>query len=80
LRKGKTHLEDAVEVEFLLGTLLISSKRNTQAIEVLRNKVQIVYLKQIEAHLAKLGGQDGPRSNQEQSAILSSDDRQNLKV
>ena len=27
------------EVDFLLGTLLISSKRNTQAIELLRNKV-----------------------------------------
>lgn len=29
LRKGNAHLEDALEVDFLLGTLLISSKRNT---------------------------------------------------
>lgn len=39
LRKNKVHYEDALEVDFLLGTLLISSKRNTQAIELLRNKV-----------------------------------------
>ncbi len=75
LRKDKTHLEDAIEVDFLLGTLLISSKRNTQAIEVLRNKVGIVYLKQVEAYLGKLGGQDDRRSSRRQSAILSSDDR-----
>jgi len=44
LRKDMVHLEDALEVDFLLGTLYISSKRNTQAIELLRNKVQGPYL------------------------------------
>lgn len=39
LKKDRVHLEDALEVDFMLGTLMISSKRNTQAIEVLRNKV-----------------------------------------
>lgn len=78
LRKGNAHLEDALEVDFLLGTLLISSKRNTQAIEVLRNKVQAIYLQQIEAYLAKLGKKDEEGSGQ--NTILSSDDMQNLKV
>jgi len=45
LRKDKALVEENIEVDFLLGTLLISSKRNTQAIEVLRNKVQNPYLK-----------------------------------
>lgn len=45
LRQERVHLEDALEVDFLLGTLLISSKRNTQAIELLRNRVQKPYLK-----------------------------------
>ena len=45
LRKEKIHLEDALEVDQLLGTLLISTKRNTQAVELLRGKVQIPYLK-----------------------------------
>jgi hypothetical protein len=39
LKKDKYYLEDTIEVDFLLGTLLISSKRNTQAVEVLRGKV-----------------------------------------
>lgn len=39
LKKDQIFLEDALEVDFMLGTLLISSKRNTQAIELLRNKV-----------------------------------------
>lgn len=39
LKKDKIHVEDALEVDFMLGTLMISSKRNTQAIELLRNKV-----------------------------------------
>lgn len=54
LKKEKIYLEDTLEVNILLGTLLISSKRNTQAIEVLRSKVQSVYLKQIEVNKAKL--------------------------
>jgi hypothetical protein len=29
LKKDQIYLEDALEVDFLLGTLLISSKRNT---------------------------------------------------
>lgn len=58
LRKEKVHLEDALEVDFLQGTLLISSKRNTQAVELLRNKVQAPYLRQIEANLARLSGRD----------------------
>lgn len=29
LKKDKIHLEDALEVDFMLGTLMISSKRNT---------------------------------------------------
>ena len=45
LRKDKINLEDALEVDFMQGTLLISSKRNTQAVELLRNKVQAPYLK-----------------------------------
>jgi hypothetical protein len=95
LRKDKVHLEDALEVDFLQGTLLISSKRNTQAVELLRNKVQAPYLKQIEANLARLSGRDdqgtqnqqegrtqgsGSKGYKEQSPILSFDDRQNLKV
>jgi len=39
LRKDTLYKEDALEVDTLLGTLLISSKRNTQALEVLRNRV-----------------------------------------
>lgn len=39
LRKERVHYEDALEVDYMLGTLLISSKRNTQAVELLRNKV-----------------------------------------
>jgi hypothetical protein len=54
LRKDKINLEDALEVDFMQGTLLISSKRNTQAVELLRNKVQAPYLKQISANLEKL--------------------------
>lgn len=95
LRKDKVHLEDALEVDFLQGTLLISSKRNTQAVELLRNKVQAPYLRQIEANLARLSGRDdqatksqplgsapgsGTKAEQEQNPILSFDERQNLKV
>lgn len=54
LRKDKYYLEDNLEVDFILGTLLVSSKRNTQAVEILRNKVQSVYLKQIDINKAKL--------------------------
>lgn len=50
LRKEKHYQQEILEVDLLLGTLLISSKRNLQAIEVLRNKVQSIYLKQIAAH------------------------------
>ena len=71
LRKDPWYLEDRIEVDFLLSTLLISSKRNTQALEVLRNKVQSVYLKQIEVNITKL-------NNQEQ--IMSSDEREYIKV
>jgi len=71
LRKEKHYLEDCIEVDFLLGTLLISSKRNTQAVEVLRGKVQAVYLEQIEANVARLQGS---------GEIMSSDDREHLKV
>jgi hypothetical protein len=39
LKRDKHYLEDNLEVDFMLGTLLISTKRNTQALEVLRNKV-----------------------------------------
>ena len=39
LRKEKRNLEDALEADFMQGTILISSKRNTQAVELLRNKV-----------------------------------------
>lgn len=66
LRKDKVHLEDALEVDFLQGTLLISSKRNTQAVELLRNKVQAPYLKQIEANLARLAGRDDQGTTQTQ--------------
>ena len=45
LRKERVHYEDALEVDYMLGTLLISSKRNTQAVELLRNKVQSKYLR-----------------------------------
>jgi len=58
LRKHKTFLEDALEVDMLLGTLLISSKRNTQAIEVLRNRVQTIYLQQIDMNLSRLQGKE----------------------
>ena len=51
LKKAGCYLQDQVEVDFLLGTLLISSKRNTQAVEVLRSRVQNVYLEQISANL-----------------------------
>jgi len=54
LKKDKVHLEDALEVDFMLGTLMVSSKRNTQAIELLRNKVQAPYLHQIEHNIAKV--------------------------
>lgn len=39
LKKDMVHYEDALEVDYLFGTQLIASKRNTQAIELLRNKV-----------------------------------------
>ncbi len=39
-----------------------------------------MYLKQIEAHLVKLGKKDLEAPSQGQNAILSSDDMQNLKV
>lgn len=54
LRKDKVNLEDALEVDYMQGTLLISSKRNTQAVELLRSRVQTIYLKQIEVNLSKL--------------------------
>lgn len=54
LKKDKCHIEETIEVDFLLGTLLISSKRNTQAIEVLRNKVQQIYLQQIQININRL--------------------------
>lgn len=44
LRKDQIHLEDALEVDFLLGALYVSSKRNTQAVELYRNRVQAPYL------------------------------------
>jgi hypothetical protein len=59
LKKDKVHLEDALEVDFMLGTLMISSKRNTQAIELLRNKVQAPYLHQIEHNIARVQGKSG---------------------
>jgi hypothetical protein len=75
LKKDKTHLEDALEVDFMLGTLMISSKRNTQAIELLRNKVQAPYLRQIEHNIAKVQGKSGlpaqgPTGQNEQSSSL----------
>jgi len=36
--------------------LLISSKRNTQAIELLRNKVQAPYLRQIQHNISLIQG------------------------
>lgn len=59
LRKEQIYVEDSLEVNLLLGALLVSSKRNTQAIEVLRNKVQRVYLQQIEINKSKLSNNDG---------------------
>ena len=59
-------MQDQVEIDFLLGTLLISSKRNTQAVEVLRSKVQNVYLEQISANLQRL---------KSSSEIMSSEDQ-----
>ena len=93
LRQERIYLEDALEVDFLLGTLLISSKRNTQAVELLRNRVQKPYLKQIEANYAKLSGKEDANVlrrgksmstysclNQLSGSILSFDDKQNLKI
>ena len=59
-------MQDQVEIDFLLGTLLISSKRNTQAVEVLRSKVQNIYLEQISANLQRL---------KSSSEIMSSEDQ-----
>lgn len=78
LKKDKIHLEDALEVDFLLGTLMISSKRNTQAIEVLRNKVQAPYLHQIEHNIARVQGKSGlavqsAAGKNEQSSLLAGD-------
>lgn len=95
LKKDKVHLEDALEVDFMLGTLMISSKRNTQAIELLRNKVQAPYLQQIEHNIARVQGksglagaigkneqsqQPGGDSTEFHGSILSNDSKQNLKV
>lgn len=74
LRKERVHYEDALEVDYMLGTLLISSKRNTQAVELLRNKVQAPYLRQVEHNIAQVQGKS------ETSSILSNDSKQNLKV
>lgn len=46
LKKNK-QLNDAFEIDFLVGVQLISTKRYTQASEVFR-KIQVHYLKQIE--------------------------------
>lgn len=69
LRREKTRVEDALEVDFLLGTLLISTKRNTQAVEVLRSKVQKPYLQQVQINLDRL-----------QRDELGIEDKQKLKI
>lgn len=66
------HFEDALEVDMMLGTLMISSKRNTQAVELLRNRVQAKYIAQIEHCLGMIQGRN--------ECILSNDSKQNLRV
>ena len=44
LLKKEHYFQDAMDIDFFIGILLISTKRNTQATEVLR-KIQAHYLK-----------------------------------
>lgn len=66
-RKDQVHFEDALEVDMMLGTAMISSKRNTQAVELLRNRVQAKYIAQIEHCLGMIQGRN--------ECILSNDSK-----
>lgn len=48
LLKREGHMVEASECDFMIGVLLISSKRNIQAVEVFR-KIQASHLSQIDS-------------------------------
>ena len=59
LLKKEGHFLESLECDFMNGVLLISSKRNIQAVEVFR-KIQANYLRQLDAKTKDLASNKNP--------------------